>query len=135
MSRTISSSSSRSQVKKPRLPKKKKLCEDGMNCKFMHEHQHILEYDHEEVEKFKAFEGKGRKLGGKKASVPFSAVSRTDTTSTAASAGRILGGTRSRDQVINLLSPISTASNTERTRILPDEGALEKAIKASLNDF
>lgn len=133
MSRTISSgSSSRSQVKKPRLTKKKKLCEDGRNCKFMHEHQHILEYDHEEVEKFKAFEGKGRKLGGKKASTP---VSRTDTTSTAASAGRILGGTRSRDQVINLLSPISTASNTARTRILSDDEALEKAIKASLNEF
>jgi hypothetical protein len=44
--------------------KKKKKCELGLSCKYIHEYQHALEYCHEELMKPKPFQGKGHKLGG-----------------------------------------------------------------------
>jgi hypothetical protein len=50
--------------------KSKKVCEDGSKCKYRHEYQHQLEYDHpgesdRSSSSFKAFAGHAHKLGGK----------------------------------------------------------------------
>ena len=44
--------------------RKKKICERGLKCPYLNEHQHNEEFDHEEIKPEKKDIGKGHKLGG-----------------------------------------------------------------------
>jgi hypothetical protein len=64
MSRSVVKSSTKTitKLKKP-IKNNKKCCEDGLQCKYIHEYQHQLEYYHEDMKKLVPFSGKGHKLG------------------------------------------------------------------------
>eukprot|EP00037_Helgoeca_nana_P022635 m.232379 g.232379 ORF g.232379 m.232379 type:complete len:183 (-) comp26060_c0_seq1:6928-7476(-) len=82
-----------STVTRKKRERKKKVCPDGAECKYQHEHQHTGEYDHPPrgapKEPKATTWGTGRSLGGHGSTATATPTQRG---ATSGSAGRALGG-------------------------------------------
>lgn len=136
MSRSVVIKSSTRTVKKPLSNRGKKLCEDGLECKYKHEYQHTMEFDHEDMKQLVPFSGKARKLGSSK---PKSSIRVSGEAGVMSGGVRRLGGVAESSRLVTAGATTSTTIagrehgfiTEEELMALDEQRQLELALRLS----